>query len=198
MGEEGCRITVESIPADGRRALSAEQSVVCLRTILAIPHGVLGLVVEIPGLVESSNNVATVTTETLGRTDRGHGRLHGAQLLHAGAAPRGGADHVGGPARVPRRSRSATPIRAGSRASTSPILKTCQAVYRKIYGTEPLVTAIHAGLECGIIGERVPGMDMISFGPDVRGAHSPDERCYVDSVQRSWEYLKAVLLELSR
>jgi dipeptidase D len=197
LGEEGCRIMVETIPADGRGALSAEQSVVCLRTILAIPHGVLGLVVEIPGLVESSNNVATVKTETLGEriaiTVGCMARSSSTAELHLVAGQITSVGRLG-----------AAQVEIGNAypgwkpSLDSPILKTCRAVYRKVHGTEPLVTAIHAGLECGIIGERVPGMDMISFGPDVRGAHSPDERCYVDSVQRNWEYLKAVLLELSR
>jgi dipeptidase D len=197
LGEEGCRITVATIPADGRRALSPEQSMICLRTILAIPHGVLGLVVEIPGLVESSNNVATVKTETLGEriavTVGCMARSSSMPELHFVAGQITSVGRLG-----------AAQVEIGNAypgwkpSLDSPVLKTCQAVYRKIYGAEPLVTAIHAGLECGIIGERVPGMDMISFGPDVRGAHSPDERCYVDSVQKNWEYLKAVLLELSK
>lgn len=195
-GEEGCRITVEPIPVDGRRALSAEQSVVCLRTILAIPHGVLGLVVEIPGLVESSNNVATVKTETLGEriavTVGCMARSSSMPDLHLVAGQITSVGRLG-----------AAQVEVGNMypgwkpSLDSPVLKTCQAVYRQVFGREPLVTAIHAGLECGIIGERVPGMDMISFGPDVRGAHSPDERCYVDSVQKNWEYLRGVLLELA-
>jgi dipeptidase D len=197
LGEEGCRITLEPAATDGRRAVSAEQSVTCVRTILAIPHGVLGLVVEIPGLVESSNNVATVRTEMLGDriavTVGCMARSSSMPELHQVAGQITSVGRLG-----------AAQVEVGNAypgwkpSLDSPILKTCQAVYRKVYGTEPLVTAIHAGLECGIIGERVPGMDMISFGPDVRGAHSPDERCYVDSVQRSWDYLKAILLEVSR
>lgn len=197
QGEDGCRITVEAIPADGRRVVAQEQGVICLRTILAIPHGVLGLVVEIPGLVESSNNVSTVATEVLGDriaiTVGCMSRSSSMPELHLVAGQITSVGRLGAAQVVVG---NAYP---GWKPSLkSPILSTCQAVYRKVYGTEPLVTAIHAGLECGIIGERVPGMDMISFGPDVRGAHSPDERCYVESVQRSWEYLKAVLLELSR
>jgi dipeptidase D len=57
--------------------------------------------------------------------------------------------------------------------------------------------AIHAGLECGIISERVGKMDMVSFGPTIRGAHSPEERVYVASVQKSWRFLVAVLAELA-
>jgi dipeptidase D len=147
--------------------------------------------------VESSNNVATVKTETLGDriavTVGCMARSSSMPELHLVAGQITSVGRLG-----------AAQVEVGNAypgwkpSLNSPVLQTCQAVYRKVFGREPLVTAIHAGLECGIIGERVPGMDMISFGPDVRGAHSPDERCYVDSVERNWEYLKAVLLALSR
>ena len=78
----------------------------------------------------------------------------------------------------------------------SPILGTCRRVYKKLFGSEANVTAIHAGLECGIIGKLVGNMDMVSFGPTIMGAHSPDERVYVASVEKSWKYLKAVLSAL--
>ena len=71
-------------------------------------------------------------------------------------------------------------------------------VYKELFNEEPHVAAIHAGLECGIIGRRVGEVDMISFGPTIRGAHSPDERVFIDSVGRSWRYLKAVLAELAK
>ena len=75
----------------------------------------------------------------------------------------------------------------------SPILKLAKRTYRELYGKEPAVKAIHAGLECGIIGERVPGMDMISFGPTLQGVHSPDEKIFIDTVEKFWDYLMAIL-----
>ena len=80
----------------------------------------------------------------------------------------------------------------------SAVLATCRRVYERLFGEPPKVTAIHAGLECGIIGERVGGMDMVSFGPRITGAHSPNERVYVASVQKVWKYLHAVLAELAK
>ncbi len=62
-----------------------------------------------------------------------------------------------------------------------------------MFDVEPEVKAVHAGLECGIIGEKYPGMDMISFGPTLLDVHSPDEKIYVDTVQRFWEFLLALL-----
>jgi dipeptidase D len=75
----------------------------------------------------------------------------------------------------------------------SPILKVAKSTYKSLYGKEPEVKAIHAGLECGIIGERMPGMDMVSFGPTLEGVHSPDEKIYIDTVEKFWNYLLAIL-----
>ena len=75
----------------------------------------------------------------------------------------------------------------------SQILKVMKDSYKKLYGKEPEVMAIHAGLECGIIGGIYPGLDMISFGPTLKSPHSPDERCFIPSVQKAWDFLVAVL-----
>ena len=75
----------------------------------------------------------------------------------------------------------------------SPILHTMKEGYERLYGKTPKVMAIHAGLECGILGQNYPDMDMISFGPTIRNPHSPDEKCEVASVQKYWKYLLATL-----
>ena len=75
----------------------------------------------------------------------------------------------------------------------SPILKVAQETYQSIFGKEAQVKAVHAGLECGIIGEKFPGMDMVSFGPTLRGVHSPDECIDIDSVERFWTFLLGIL-----
>ena len=72
-----------------------------------------------------------------------------------------------------------------------------RGVYRELWGKDPRVTAVHAGLECGLLGERVPGLDMISFGPTIEGAHSPDERVEIASVERFWRALGLALDRLS-
>ena len=66
-------------------------------------------------------------------------------------------------------------------------------LYEKMYNDKPKVVACHAGLECGIIKSHYPNMEMISFGPTIQGAHSPDERVNIESVQKFWEYLKETL-----
>ena len=70
-------------------------------------------------------------------------------------------------------------------------------VHERELGSEPEVKAVHAGLETGIIGEKYPGMDMISFGPQIEFPHSPDERVHVASVERFWKLLAATLEELA-
>ncbi|MBQ4563957.1 MAG: M20/M25/M40 family metallo-hydrolase, partial [Lachnospiraceae bacterium] len=65
--------------------------------------------------------------------------------------------------------------------------------YRDVYGKEPVIQAIHAGLECGLFGEKIPGLDMVSMGPNMVDIHTPQERMSISSVARVWEYLLEVL-----
>jgi len=75
----------------------------------------------------------------------------------------------------------------------SKLLEICRQVAVRIDGHEPEIKAIHAGLECGILGGKYPGLDMISFGPTITGAHSPDERVHIPAVEKFYTLLKAVL-----
>jgi dipeptidase D len=75
----------------------------------------------------------------------------------------------------------------------SPILKTCQEVYNKNFGKIPEIKAIHAGLECGLLGGVYPNLDMISFGPTIRFPHSPDEKVEISTVEKFWDFLVAIL-----
>ena len=79
----------------------------------------------------------------------------------------------------------------------SNLLQVVKAAHQRELGSEPAVKAIHAGLECGIIGKKVPGMDMISFGPQIESPHSPDERVHVESVGRFYRLLAATLETLA-
>jgi len=81
---------------------------------------------------------------------------------------------------------------------TSPLLALCQRVYEKQFGAPASLQVIHAGLECGLLAASHPHLDMISFGPDIRGAHAPGERVEVESVARCWDLLQAVLQALAR
>jgi dipeptidase D len=77
--------------------------------------------------------------------------------------------------------------------TNSEILNITRASYRRLFDTEPVVRAIHAGLECGLILEKYPGLDMISFGPTIYGAHTPQERLDIDTTKKFWDLLLDVL-----
>jgi dipeptidase D len=78
----------------------------------------------------------------------------------------------------------------------SPILQLMADLYQRTFNAEPKIKACHAGLECGILGKHFPEMDMISFGPNIRGAHSPDECVQISSVQKFWDYLLLTLASI--
>ncbi len=199
-GEEACTIRVEKIPlSDAPAALTAKDSQRMLTVLTALPHGVLAVVPEMPGLVQTSNSTSiveskladgklTVTIGCLSRSSMATELGATARQLAAigelaGAKVDSGNQYPGWQPNV-----------------SSPLLATCRRVYQQLFGEAPNVTAIHAGVECGIIGERMGdgAMDMISLGPHIAGAHSPDERVYVASVQKTWKYLTALLAELAR
>ena len=79
----------------------------------------------------------------------------------------------------------------------SEILKTSKNVFKKLFNKEAEIKAIHAGLECGILEDKNPGMDMISFGPTIQGAHSPDEKLNIETVEKFYLLLKGILKEIA-
>lgn len=79
----------------------------------------------------------------------------------------------------------------------SKIMNLSRTVYKELFGSEPKIEAIHAGLECGILGDKYPGIDMVSFGPTITGAHSPDEGVEIKTVEKFYDLLKGVLSKAS-
>ncbi len=159
-----------------------------LQTISALPHGVIKMSADIPGLVETSTNVAVIKTDKksvqIATSQRSSVASENVEICHTVASvfELGGA-HVkqgdGYPGWKPN--------------LDSEILAVAKSTYRSMYGKDPEVKAIHAGLECGIIGERYPGMDMVSFGPTLEGVHSPDEKIHIDTVEKYWNFLLGIL-----
>ncbi len=190
--DDGLRVTLSPSPRAERPIAEADRDRL-VRLLMALPHGVLSMSAAIPGLVETSNNVAVV--------DAGDGKARVVTSSRSSVAS-SLANVVGGI--------QAAAQLAGGQAATangypgwrtnlkSPVLAVVRDVYRRRWGGEPTVTAIHAGLECGLLGERVPGLDMVSFGPQITGAHSPEERVRISSVERFWGALKEVLERLSQ
>jgi dipeptidase D len=171
---------------------TAETSDRVLRLLITLPHGVLAMSYDISGLVETSTNLATVVVRDAALVIGMSSRSSTATALSA----------------LRQRIRAMGEL-AGASVSEgngypgwkpnldSEVLKVLQKVHAERMGNDPEIKAIHAGLECGIIGEKVPGMDMISFGPQIEFPHSPDERVHIESVGRFNELLGATLDRLS-
>jgi len=158
------------------------------RAIFACPNGVIRMSDAMPGLVETSNNLASVDTENgtiviknllrssvdsakdaLGHAVSGVFELAGADVVLEGAYP------------------------GWKPNMDSAILKSCREMYQDMYGNIPEIKAIHAGLECGLLGAVYPNWDMISFGPTIRYPHSPDEKVNIASVKKFFDFLVKVL-----
>ncbi len=158
----------------------------------ALPHGVIKMSADISWLVETSTNVAVITTT-------------GRKVVLATSQRSSVASEIAEIAQTVR-----TIMEMGGAEVTqgdgypgwkpdmdSPILKLAVKTYQELYGRTPETKAVHAGLECGIIGEKYPGMDMVSFGPTLEGVHSPDEKIHVDTVPKFWDFLVAILKNVS-
>jgi dipeptidase D len=162
-----------------------------IRLLYSIPHGVTEMSQAVEGLVETSTNMAIIESKedslellTSQRSSlasaikdiagkvRSIGELAGFEIEEGGGYP------------------------AWEPNPDSALLKFATDAYKETTGQEAEVKAIHAGLECGIIGEKYDGMDMISFGPTIEGAHSPDERVHMQSVKNCWDFLVELLKKI--
>jgi len=197
--EPDLSITVDALQiGDIVGVLSLADSRLIVQALSALPHGVLGMHPKVPGLVETSNNVANIKMRE--SNEKGKTRIEVANLTRSSSDSRK-LETLAQVASIGELAGATVDI-SGDYPGWEPnpdsaLLTTCSQVYRDQFGEEPKIKAIHAGLECGIIGQRVGDMDMISFGPTILGAHSPDERVYTNSVAKSWKYLVAVLKELA-
>ena len=159
-----------------------------INLLLALPHGVAGMSYDMKDLVETSNNLATIRTKdkvlsilssqrssVASRLEEHTQRIEAMAKL-AGADVKSGDGYPGWQPNM-----------------DSPLLAKCREVYRDVFGEEPVVKAIHAGLECGVIGDKYPGIDMISFGPTIKNPHSPDEKIYIPAIAKTWDFMVALL-----
>ena len=153
-----------------------------LNALYACPHGVMSWSADIPNLVETSTNLASVKTtgkeiivvtsqrSSVETAKRDIADMVASVFHLAGAHVKHGDGYPGWEPDM-----------------NSEILAITRKAYEKLFNEEPKVLVIHAGLECGIIGEKYPGMDMISYGPEIKGAHSPDEGIEIASVEKFWD-----------
>jgi dipeptidase D len=163
-----------------------------LRLLDGLPHGVLSMSRDVPGLVETSTNLAVVETEEDGVKMVAS---HRSSIMPALLAV--------------RRSVTSNFRQAGAKVSYdepypgwkpntgSAILARTADVYERLFGEKPQVKAIHAGLECGLLLEKVPGMDAVSIGPQIENAHSPEECVQISSVAKFYKHVSALLEDLA-
>lgn len=173
------------------KAISVEESRKIILVLKALHNGVYRMSPDVAGLVETSNNVA--------RTELKNGEF---KILNLSRSSVESTKYA-----VAEQLKSVCELAgmnvefSGSYPGWKPkpgseIVKLMENIYEKDFGEKPLVVACHAGLECGIIGANYPDMEMVSFGPTIRGAHSPDERASVPSVAKFWSFLKEILAEI--
>ncbi|EDM42930.1 putative aminoacyl-histidine dipeptidase [unidentified eubacterium SCB49] len=185
--EPNLEVSVEETTAAGN-VMSSEAQTALIQMVYAAPNGVFRMSPAIADLVETSNNIAKITVgdgnmtiACLTRSSVASSKDDLANTL-AAAFKMGGCD-VDFSGEYP----------GWAPNMDSPILKVMEALYTKMNNEKPHVAACHAGLECGILGQNYPEMDMISFGPTIKGAHSPDERASISSAQKYWAYVLEIL-----
>ena len=185
-------VTIEETDAP-KQVLQKDFQYKLVRSIYACPYGIYRMSPDIAGLVQTSNNVArvivkegayqiqcltrsSVDSEKIDLQDAitSTFELLGAEIKASGSYP--------GWAPNP----------------SAPIVKLMSDLYKERYHSEAKVSACHAGLECGILGTNYPDMQMISFGPNIKGAHSPDERVQISSVQKYWGFLLETLVRIPK
>ena len=185
--DSGIEILVEKTKG-ARKIIPTDVALNVVKALLACPCNVDRMSLVMPGLVETSNNLAIVKSEgkkisvkTLmrGSTDSAKYALRDAiqsALELGGAKVRFSGGYSGWQPNM-----------------DSDILRTMKETYKALYGKEPEVKAIHAGLECGILSTNYPHWDMISCGPTLMSPHSPDERLLIPTVEKFWNFIKEVL-----
>ena len=182
-------LTIETHKIDTpKMVMDPKDQLIFIKSVYASHNGVYRMSPAIEGLVETSNNIAkisvadaTLTIECLTRSSVDSSKEDMATTLTAVFELAG-----------------YTVQRSGQYPGWAPnmesaILKVLTSLYVSLHGEQPNVAACHAGLECGILGQNYPKMDMISFGPTIKGAHSPDERASISSAQKYWKFVLEIL-----
>ncbi|MGV3662955.1 MAG: beta-Ala-His dipeptidase [Prosthecobacter sp.] len=182
------KLRLHLTPAEADSAVAEADTRVFLDVLQALPHGVEGMSPEVPGLVETSTNLATaeIRGDTARVTLLTRSSVEVAKAMFvcridaifrmAGFAPRTENNYVGW-----------EPL------ADNFIVKLCDETHRSLFGKPATIAAVHAGLECGVIGATYPDIEMVSFGPTIREAHTPEENVHIPSVTTFWQLLTTVL-----
>ena len=188
--EKNINIGYTDYQGDEMQAIDEMTAWNLVTALCASPHGVLAMSQEIENFVETSTNLASVKMVEPGVIRIGSSQRSCVQAARRAAAAKMEACFVLAGAVVTHEGE----YPGWAPAAVSPIRDACVASYKKLFGVEPKVKAIHAGLECGLFTEKFPGLDMVSFGPTLRGVHAPGERLDLASLDKFVELLKDVVV----
>ncbi|CAM4375439.1 aminoacyl-histidine dipeptidase [Zobellia nedashkovskayae] len=188
--EPNLKVSFKSIKSpEGVMGIGAQERL--LKGIYAAHNGVYAMSAAIPDLVETSNNVARVLVKN------GKAKIGCLTRSSVDSAKMDLANALKSTFELARFDVEFSGTYPGwTPNADSKILKVAEAKYKTLFGEKPKVAACHAGLECGILGQNYPEMDMISFGPTILGAHSPDERVSISSTQKFWKFLLNILEDI--
>lgn len=188
--EPDLSFTCEAVSLPAKVVPAADQSKF-IRAIFACPNGVQRMSQSMKGLVETSNNLAIATVKD------GQFEAYCLTRSSVDSAKQATAWKIAAVFHLIDAEVKLSGEYPGWKPNMdSPILHTCQEVYRKNFGKVPEIKAIHAGLECGLLGGVYPNLDMISFGPTIRFPHSPDEKVNIETVKLFWEFLVLILEDI--
>jgi len=192
--EESMYLFMESTEAD--KCINAEQAEKIIYALNAVDNGVYEMSIDLEGLVETSSNLASVHLINKDG-DEASINIVTSQRSSIGSQRKAISIAVTAALRLAGfKTVTADGYPGWKPNADSKLLKVAVDTYKTIFGKEPKVKAIHAGLECGLFSEKYPGMDMISFGPTLRGVHSPDERLLIPTVEMVWKHIVAILKEI--
>lgn len=185
--EKGVRFFLESV-LDVEECVEKEQAEQIVNALMAVHNGVYEMSIDLPGLVETSSNLASVHF-----TD-GKMLIVTSQRSSIGSQREAMSDIVSAPFKlIGAEVKTGEGYPGWKPNANSKLLKAAVETYKNLFGKEPKVKAIHAGLECGLFSEKYPGLDMISFGPTLRGVHSPDEALLMPTVDMVWRHLLEII-----
>ena len=199
--EPNMKIDINPVANNYRNELNDRDTKKLIGIMMAMPHGVAAMSKDIEGLPETSNNFATIKMTMPAKEKNSRGTI--SILSSQRSSVESKLDWIS-------RKIEAIGFAAGAETATSDgypswepnleseLNKKCVEIYKKLFGNEPKVEIIHAGLECGIIGSKNEGMDMVSFGPTIKNPHTPDERLEIATVGKVWIFCVELLKELCK
>lgn len=171
------------------KVIAREDAERIINTVYAAPHGVLSCSLELEGLVETSTNLSSIKMKEEGVIEVVTSQRSAVESRKYDACHRVETVFKLGGGKV----RHSDGYQGWAPNKNSKILQTAISIWKGLYGVEPKVEAIHAGLECGLFLKVLPHLDMISYGPTLKNVHSPSECCHIPAVQKSWDFTLGII-----